>query len=100
MLDNIKEKIGVDITKITTLDSLTRILHLLPSLIEDGHIISFGGAGIGKTTLITSSSPKCTNITKLSSASLFGDKKSATPGLISSENDVVYLEQASKISTM
>lgn len=100
MLDNIKEKIGVDITKITTLDSLTRILHLLPSLIEDGHIISFGGAGIGKTTLITSSSPKCTNITKLSSASLFGDKKSATPGLISSENDVVYLEQASKISTI
>lgn len=100
MLDKIKEKIGVDITKITTLDSLTRILHLLPSLIKDGHIISFGGAGIGKTTLITSSSPKCTNITKLSSASLFGDKKSDTSGLISSEKDIVYLEQASKISTI
>lgn len=96
----IKETIEIDPKKITITDLCTRSLHLLPALIKDGHIISFGGAGIGKTTLITKSSSKCTNITKLSSASLFGDKKSNTSGVISNENDVVYLEQASKISTI
>lgn len=97
MLD---KTLGIDTNKITPVDSISRTLHLLPSLIKDGHIISFGGAGIGKTTLITNSSLKCTNITKLSSASLFGDKKSKEQGEISDKNDVVFFEQASKISTI
>lgn len=100
MLDKINEKIGIDTNKITLVDNIARTLHLLPSLIKDGHIISFGGAGTGKTTLITKSSLKCTNITKLSSASLFGDKKSKEEGEISNKNDIVFFEQASKISTI
>lgn len=100
MLNKINREIGIDVKKITIMDILIRILHLLPSLIKDGHIISFGGAGTGKTTLITKSSLKFTNITKLSSASLFGDKKSKEEGEISNKNDIVFFEQASKISTI
>ena len=78
MLDNynaILKELGFNPNNLTMMDSIIKILHLIPALIKDGHIISYGEAGIGKTTLIERSSQNCTNITKVSSASLFGDKK-------------------------
>lgn len=103
MLDNynaILKELGFNPNNLTMMDSIIKILHLIPALIKDGHIISYGEAGIGKTTLIERSSQNCTNITKVSSASLFGDKKLNQKGEISDKNDVVYFEQASKISVI
>lgn len=103
MLDNYNttlKELGFNPSNLTMMDSIIKILHLIPALIKDGHIISYGEAGIGKTTLIERSSQNCTNITKVSSASLFGDKKLNQKGEISDKNDVVYFEQASKISVI
>ena len=103
MKDNLRKlikDIGFNINELTPLDLTNRILHLASALLLDGHIISFGDAGIGKTTLINSSTPKCRNIATVTDATLFGSIKSAEKGLISDKNDVVFIEQASKLSTL
>lgn len=94
------KNIGVNMMELTPLDLLNRVLLLIPALLLDGHIISFGDAGIGKTTLIKKSTPKCRNIATLSDAILFGSKKTKEKGLISDENDIVFIEQASKLSIL
>lgn len=99
-LSKLIKDIGFNIDELTSLDLIIRILHLAPALLFDGHIISFGDAGIGKTTLINSSTPKCRNIATITDAALFGSIKPAIKGLISDENDVVFIEQASKLSTL
>lgn len=74
--------------------------HLIAALIKDGHCISLGGAGIGKTTTIKNSSNKFKNISKVTSPSLFGNLNSKTPGLISDLYDVVAVEQISSIKSL
>lgn len=97
-IGDIFKKLGLNATNLTMMDLLTRILHLLPSLLKDGHCISFGASGIGKTTLITNSSNKFINITKLSSATLYGNKTTKEKGIISDDYNIAYFEQSSKIS--
>lgn len=86
--------------KLTLMDNLIRLLHALPALIKDGHIISFGEPGTGKTTLIEKSSKACTNIPSLSNAILFGNQKTKDKGIISDEYDVAYYEQTSRLSNI
>lgn len=103
MYNNMKEtleKLGVDSSNLTTMDLINRILLLIPALINDGHVISFGTPGTGKTTLIQKSTPKNTNLTKISSATLFGDKKTKEEGIISNDNKVAFVEQASRLNNM
>ena len=97
-IGDIFKRLGLNTTNLTMMDLLTRMLHLLPSLLKDGHCISFGASGIGKTTLITNSSNKFINITKLSSATLYGNKTTKEKGIISDDYNIAYFEQSSKIS--
>lgn len=85
---------------LTLMDNLIRLLHALPALIKDGHIISFGEPGTGKTTLIEKSSKTCTNIPSFSNAVLFGNQKTKEKGIISDEYDVAYYEQTSRLSNI
>lgn len=85
---------------LTLMDSIIRLLHALPALIKDGHIISFGEPGTGKTTLIEKSSKACTNIPSFSNAILFGNQKTKDKGIISDEYDVAYYEQTSRLSNI
>ena len=85
---------------LTLMDNLIRLLHALPALIKDGHIISFGESGTGKTTLIEKSSKTCTNIPSFSNAVLFGNQKTKEKGIISDEYDVAYYEQTSRLSNI
>lgn len=85
---------------LTLMDNLIRLLHALPALIKDGHIISFGEPGTGKTTLIEKSSKTCTNIPNFSNAVLFGNQKTKEKGIISDEYDVAYYEQTSRLSNI
>ena len=85
---------------LTLMDSIIRLLHALPALIKDGHIISFGEPGTGKTTLIEKSSKACTNIPSFSNAILFGNQKTMDKGIISDEYDVAYYEQTSRLSNI
>ncbi|MGL5202246.1 MAG: BREX system Lon protease-like protein BrxL [Cetobacterium sp.] len=87
-------------SKIPLVAKLSYCAHLIPSLIRDGHCISLGGAGIGKTTTIKNSSNKFKNISKVTSPSLFGNLNSKTPGLISNLYDVVAVEQISSIKSL
>lgn len=85
---------------LTLMDNIIRLLHALPALIKDGHIISFGEPGTGKTTLIEKSSKACTNIPSFSNAILFGNQKTKDKGIISDEYDVAYYEQTSRLSNI
>lgn len=85
---------------LTLMDNLIRLLHALLALIKDGHIISFGEPGTGKTTLIEKSSKTCTNIPSFSNAVLFGNQKTKEKGIISDEYDVAYYEQTSRLSNI
>lgn len=85
---------------LTLMDNLIRLLHALPALIKDGHIISFGEPGTGKTTLIEKSSKSHTNIPSFSNAILFGNQKTKDKGIISDEYDVAYYEQTSRLSNI
>lgn len=103
MYNNTKEtlkKIGINTSNQTLLDILVRILHLIPALMEDGHTISFGTSDGGKTTLILKSTPKNINLTKISSPTLFGDKKTKEDGAISNDNEVAFIEQASRLNNL
>lgn len=101
--DNLKEKLeelNININNHTIQDLITRVLHLIPALIKDGHCISFGKPGVGKTTLLSKSTLKIKNATKMSSASFFGNLKKTTQEIpyCSNENEVIFIEQASYLS--
>lgn len=101
MRENVKKilkKLGLQ--NLTLTDNVVRVLHLIPALIEDGHIISYGEPGTGKTTLIEKSTNYCTNISSLSNAILFGNQKTNDKGIISDKYDVVFYEQASNLSNI
>lgn len=74
-LDNAIREIGIDPQYITLENKIALILHYLPALIKDGHLISFGAPETGKTTAIRKSTEKIQEILSISSASFFGNKK-------------------------
>lgn len=98
-LMDLLKRLGINKDTQTIQDLITRILHLIPAIIKDGHCISFGKPGAGKTTLIEKSTSKVKNITKMSSASFFGNLKQVKEiPYCSDENYVAYIEQASYLS--
>lgn len=96
-LDEIIEKIGLDPQKLTMINKLIYLSHLISALIKDGHTISLGGPGTGKTTIIKNSSSKSVLASSLTPASFFGDVKKNEDGLISSKSDIVFTEQVTAI---
>lgn len=99
-MDNFIKTKGINPDKITLENKLLIILHQLPALIKDGHMISIGPPGIGKTTLIKES---CSNeniaeLTNTSLAYLFGDMKSKEQGLLTKGKSIVFLEQGTEIN--
>lgn len=96
-LDEIIEKIGLDPTKLTIINKFIYLSHLISALIKDGHTISLGGPGTGKTTIIKNSSSKSVLASSLTLASFFGDVKKNEDGLISSKSDIVFTEQVTAI---
>lgn len=94
------KNIGIKSERITLENKLALLLHLLPAVIKDGHMISIGAPGVGKTTAIEKSSQKVSNIKTISLASFFGNQQKQEKGIISDENDIVYFEQASGIDNI
>lgn len=83
----LKEKnnyLGLNQKSLTLMDELIRKLHYIPALLKDGHIITLGGAGIGKTTTLLNSTNKIKNITNSSSANLFGNMQTDKDGCATS----------------
>lgn len=91
------EKMGFNPQKLTIMNKIALILHLLPALMEDGHCISIGIAGISKTTTIKNSSLKSKEICNFTAATLFGNINKKEKGVISAENNLVYIEQISAL---
>lgn len=87
-------------SKIPLITKLTYCAHLIPALIRDGHCMSLGGAGIGKTTTIRNSTSKFKNISKITSPVFFGNLTNKNPGLISNLYDVAAIEQISSIKSL
>lgn len=99
-LTKILKDMGIKPESLTLENKIVLALHLLPAVIKDGHLISIGAPGVGKTTAIIKSSEKVANIKTLSSASFFGNQQKQEKGIISDENDIAYFEQASGIENI
>lgn len=96
-LNNYIEKLGLNPSKLTVMNKIALITHLIPALIKDGHAISVGLPQICKTTTINKSSSKVKEITKFSSAEIFGNKVTKQNGIISNDYNIAYTEQISTL---
>lgn len=92
-MNTILKNIGINSERLTLENNLALVLHLLPALIEDAHIMSIGTAGSGKTTAIKKSCDDIIEIDSFSSAELFGHKKNNVVGELKKGAKLAFVEQ-------
>lgn len=98
-LNKVLQQLGFNPAELPLMSKIVYVLHLLSGLIKDGHCISLGSPGVGKTTPVANHTNSIC-ATQITSPAYFGNANNKIDGYICDKNDVAYTEQASAFKKM
>lgn len=98
-MNKVLQQLGFNPAELPLMSKIVYVLHLLSGLIKDGHCISLGSPGVGKTTPVANHTNSIC-ATQITSPAYFGNANNKIDGYICDKNDVAYTEQASAFKKM